>query len=231
MRSPPWWVRMGRKLRSRTAEQRTESHGEGTPQGNEGQGSTGSDILPKVIVGLGNPGPRYDATRHNVGWWAADRLVDEWGLGSFESEGAALVSRGSVASRPVAVVKPTTYMNRSGAALVSLLSTARIEPSRDIMVLVDDATRPPGSLRLRRSGGAGGHNGLKSLEALLGREYPRLRIGVGRAPPGTDLAAWVLDHMPPDDEDLVLEAVSLIPEGLRVWLTDGVDRAMNRLNR
>lgn len=229
MGSPPWWVRMIRKRRSPTAEQRTESQvGQGREEGPAG---TGSDILPKLIVGLGNPGPRYDATRHNVGWWAADRLVDEWGLGSFLSEGAALVARGSVASRPIVILKPTTYMNRSGEALAAFLSGRGIVPSRDLMVLVDDATRPPGSLRLRRSGGAGGHNGLKSLEALLGRDYPRLRIGVGRAPPGTDLAAWVLDAMPPDDEDRVLQAVDSIPDGLRVWLTDGLDPAMNRLNR
>lgn len=229
MTSPPWWVRIRRRLRPPTPEQ--------PPEADEGPGrerdapSAGSGVSPKLIVGLGNPGPRYEASRHNVGWWAADRLVDEWGLGGFVSEVGALVARGAVASNPVVVLKPTTYMNRSGLALAPLLAERAVDPSRDVMVLVDDATRPPGSLRLRRSGSAGGHNGLKSLEALLGPEYPRLRIGVGRAPPGTDLASWVLDGMQPEDEDRVLEAVSLIPEGLGVWLTDGVDPAMNRLNR
>ena len=219
---------MSRALRNPTSESQSEADQD---RGSEGEtASVGSPPSPKLIVGLGNPGPKYDATRHNVGWWAADRLVDEWGLGSFVSEGAALVARGSVASQPVVVLKPTTYMNRSGVALAPLVSQGRFDPSRDVMVLVDDATRPPGSLRLRRSGGAGGHNGLKSLEALLGRNYPRLRIGVGRAPPGTDLAAWVLDAMPAEDEDQVLEAVNLIPGGLEVWLTEGVDPAMNRLN-
>ncbi len=184
----------------------------------------------KVVVGLGNPGPRYDATRHNVGWWAADRLADDWGLGGFEAEGAALVARGSVASQPVVVVKPTTYMNRSGAALARFMAES-LDPSSDMMVLVDDATRPPGGLRLRGSGSAGGHNGLKSLEALLGKGYPRLRIGVGQPPAGVDLASWVLDAMPPEDEDQVLEAVSLIPAGLQVWLQEGLEAAMNRLNR
>lgn len=185
----------------------------------------------KLIVGLGNPGPRYDSTRHNVGWWAADRLADDWGLGGFESKGAAMVARGSVASQPVIVMKPTTFMNRSGTALAHLLTSQALDPSVDLMVLVDDATRPPGGLRLRGSGGAGGHNGLKSLEALLGKGYPRLRIGVGTPPAEVDLASWVLDSMPPEDEDLVLEALSQIPEGLEIWLREGVEAAMNRLNR
>lgn len=184
----------------------------------------------KIVMGLGNPGPRYDDTRHNVGWWAVDRLAHDWEFGSFEEEGPALVTGGVVAGQDVLLVKPTTYMNRSGAALARFMAES-LDPSSDMMVLVDDATRPPGGLRLRGSGSAGGHNGLKSLEALLGKGYPRLRIGVGQPPAGVDLASWVLDAMPPEDEDQVLEAVSLIPAGLQVWLQEGLEAAMNRLNR
>lgn len=225
MKTPPWWVRMSRTLLRRVSTVDEPGAGESHPLPEEAAGGV------KVVVGLGNPGSRYDATRHNVGWWAADRLADDWGLGGFEAEGAALVARGSVASRPVVVVKPTTYMNRSGGALARFLAGRSLDPSADIMVLVDDATRPPGGLRLRGSGSAGGHNGLKSLEALLGTGYPRLRIGVGSPPAGVDLASWVLDSMPSEDEDLVLEAVASIPVGLMVWMEEGLEAAMNRLNR
>jgi len=136
----------------------------------------------KIVMGLGNPGPRYDDTRHNVGWWAADRMAHDWDFGPFRQEGPGLVTGGVVAGQEVLLVKPTTYMNRSGMALRPHLGREGFSVSRDLMVVVDDATRPAGSVRLRPQGSAGGHNGLKSIEALLGhKEYPRLRIGsVGR---------------------------------------------------
>jgi peptidyl-tRNA hydrolase, PTH1 family len=186
----------------------------------------------KIVMGLGNPGPRYDATRHNVGWWAADRLAYDWSFGAFRQEGPSLTTGGTVAGEEVLLLKPATYMNRSGAALRPHLGREGFAVSRDLMVVVDDTTREAGAVRLRRGGSAGGHNGLRSVEGVLGhRDYPRLRIGVGRPPTGTDLVSWVLSPMEAEDEDRVLEALSGLSQGLEIWIRDGMDAAMNHLNR
>jgi len=186
----------------------------------------------KVVVGLGNPGPEYDDTRHNVGWWALDRLAHDWDLGPFRREGAALVAEGPVGEARVLLVKPTTYMNRSGAALASLGFPDEFDVSSDLLVLVDDAALEVGRLRLRPEGGAGGHNGLRSLEAALGtRAYARLRIGVGRPPEGEDLTEWVLSPMPAEDEDRVLALLDEVRRAAEAWLSEGAEAAMNRFNR
>jgi peptidyl-tRNA hydrolase, PTH1 family len=185
-----------------------------------------------LIVGLGNPGPKYDATRHNVGWWAADHLVHSWRLGSFRSTGAALVVEGSVEDEALVVLKPTTYMNRSGQALRPFLGREGFDVSRDLMVLMDDATRDAGQARLRGRGSSGGHNGLRSIEAALGtREFARLRLGVGRPPPGEDLVQWVLSPMGAEDEDKVLAVIREVPAVLRTWMREGLEPAMNEINR
>ena len=186
----------------------------------------------KVVAGLGNPGSEYDDTRHNLGWWMADRLAHDWGFGAFRKEARALVADGVVAGREIRLVKPTTYMNRSGAALAPLRGREGFVPSRDLLVVVDDATLDVGRVRFRPGGGAGGHNGLKSVEAALGtRDYARLRVGVGIAPPGEDLSDWVLSPMPGDDEEAVLRLLEELTEGVEVWAEEGVEAAMNRFNR
>ncbi len=186
----------------------------------------------KVILGLGNPGPRYDATRHNVGWWAADRLAYDWGFGAFRQEGPSLVSGGVVEGEEVVLLKPTTYMNRSGMALRTFLGREGFHVSSDLMVLVDDATLDAGRVRLRPRGSAGGHNGLKSVQSVLGHaDYPRLRIGVGRPPQGADLVDWVLSALQDEDEERVLELLPELTEAIRVWIAEGIEPAMNRINR
>jgi peptidyl-tRNA hydrolase, PTH1 family len=186
----------------------------------------------KLVVGLGNPGPRYDATRHNVGWWAADRLAYDWDLGAFRQEGPALVTGGTVEGEEVILLKPTAYMNRSGAALRPWLGREGFHVSTDLMVLVDDATLDAGRIRLRPRGSAGGHNGLKSIQAVLGHgEYPRLRIGVGRPTPGADLVDWVLSAMQGEDEKRVLDLLPEVTEAVRIWIAQGIEPAMNRINR
>jgi peptidyl-tRNA hydrolase, PTH1 family len=185
----------------------------------------------KVILGLGNPGPRYDSTRHNVGWWAVDRLARDWGVGPFLQEGPALVARGHRGGAPVLLLKPLTYMNRSGAALSLLRNREDFEPERDLLVVVDDVSLPPGKVRFRPGGSAGGHNGLKSIEAVLGSTaYPRLRIGVGRQPPGVSLVDWVLSSMAPEEEEAVLDRLPDLPEAVECWITDGIEAAMSRHN-
>ncbi len=182
-------------------------------------------------MGLGNPGARYDATRHNVGWWAADRLAYDWNAGSFREEGPALRCEARVDGEAVTLLKPLTYMNRSAAALAPFLRDDRFEPSEDLLVIVDDATRDAGRLRLRPGGSAGGHNGLKSIEGLVGRDFARLRIGVGTPPQGTDLVDWVLSPMNADDEESVLALLAELPEVVAAWIHEGVREAMNRFNR
>lgn len=186
----------------------------------------------KVLACLGNPGPEYSTTRHNVGWWLADVLARTWGLGRFKREGAAAVAAGVVEGEPVRVLKPLTYMNRSGAALSGLRRGSALEIARDLVVVVDDVALEPGRARFRATGSAGGHNGLKSVESALGtRDYPRLRIGVGERPPGMDLADWVLSSPPPDDRRAIVETFPGLTDCLALWITDGLEAAMGRCNQ
>jgi PTH1 family peptidyl-tRNA hydrolase len=186
----------------------------------------------KVIVGLGNPGPRYDDTRHNVGWWIVDRLAYDWEFGGFIRQGAALVAEGRVGDCEVRLMKPTTFMNRSGAALAPLRFLADFDVASDLLLAVDDATLEAAKVRFRPGGSAGGHNGLKSVEAALGtQEYARLRVGVGIPPQGEDLSDWVLSPMPAEDEDRIVQLLPELSRACEVWMAEGVHEAMNRFNR
>lgn len=185
----------------------------------------------KVICGLGNPGPEYAATRHNVGWWFVDRIAAEWEIGPLRRAGQARVATGKVNGLDVRLIEPITYMNRSGLALAQLQTAQGFDSSRDLLVVVDDVALDPGRIRLRAQGSAGGHNGLKSIEAALRtREYARLRIGVGAPPPGIDLVDWVLSPMPRPDEELILARFPLLVDGVRIWMEEGTEAAMSRLN-
>lgn len=186
----------------------------------------------KVVIGLGNPGPEYDATRHNVGWWMVDRLAYDWDLPTPKRDGRALVTEGRVGDEAVRLVKPTTYMNRSGQALRALADLDEFDPTTDLLVVVDDASLDVGRVRLRPTGSPGGHNGLKSISgALRSDEYARLRVGVGRKPDGWDLADWVLSDFPPEDEEVVVGLLPELTEAVEVWIKEGSEAAMNRFNR
>jgi PTH1 family peptidyl-tRNA hydrolase len=186
----------------------------------------------KVIVGLGNPGPEYEATRHNVGWWAVDRISQEWNLGPFEQQGRALVAEGTAAGAKIRLVKPLTYMNRSGQALTGLASLVGFEVSHDLLVVVDDTALEVGRLRVRKKGGTGGHNGLESVTQAIGHgQYARARLGVGQCPPGIRLSDWVLSEMEADEEEAVLSALTVATDAARVWVKEGIEAAMNRFNR
>jgi PTH1 family peptidyl-tRNA hydrolase len=184
-------------------------------------------------VGLGNPGPEYDDTRHNAGFRLADRLVDRWQLGPFRRGDRAREARGTWQNHAVSVLKPQTYMNRSGAALAPLRSLPDFDPSRDLLILVDDVALPLGRFRLRGAGSAGGHNGLRSVEGALQRQdYARLRIGVGPAPPELDdLADYVLDRFSQEELAMLTELLDPMSEAVECWLEDGIETAMNRFNR
>ena len=176
----------------------------------------------RAVVGLGNPGPEYAATRHNAGFWVADALVARWGFPPFRRGERARVSAGERDGRPVRVLKPTTMMNRSGAALASLRADPSFSPATDLLVVVDDFNIPTGTFRLRPSGSAGGHNGLKSIEAVLqSQDYARLRVGIGPLPPSEPWEDFVLAPFA-DPEREQLEA--LMPALLDVvdgWVREG----------
>lgn len=185
----------------------------------------------KLVCGLGNPGAEYAATRHNVGWWLLDELREEWGTTPFRRAGIVEVSEGVVADHDVVLMKPLTWMNRSGDAVAPLLQFEGFDVTQDLLVVVDDVALPVGRLRLRPGGSAGGHNGLKSVETgLRTREYARLRIGVGAAPPDMDLADWVLGPFSPEEEAEVLDAFPRAVNGVRRWLDEGTEAAMQAVN-
>jgi peptidyl-tRNA hydrolase, PTH1 family len=184
-------------------------------------------------VGLGNPGPEYEDTRHNAGFLLADRLVDRWQLGPFRRGEGAREARGVWQRHPVSVVKPQTYMNRSGAAIAPLRDLPDFDPSTHLLIVVDDVALPVGRFRLRGAGSAGGHNGLKSVEGALQRQdYARIRIGVGPVPPQIeDLADFVLDHFTPEERDSIRGLLDPMSEAVESWIENGIEKAMNQFNR
>lgn len=184
------------------------------------------------MVGLGNPGPEYAVTRHNAGFLLADALAEQWKLGPFRRGRLARIAEGTVDGHQVLVVKPQTYMNRSGGALAPLLATPDFTPSRDLLVLVDDAALPLGTFRLRSRGSPGGHNGLKSIEAALGSQaYARLRIGTGPIPEHADLADFDLARFPREELTVLADLMPTLVEAVTCWVADGIETAMNRFNR
>jgi PTH1 family peptidyl-tRNA hydrolase len=185
----------------------------------------------KVITGLGNPGERYRLTRHNVGFRVVDLLADRWGLtgqGRVRDGAALLEVRRPDLDGAVLLVKPMRYMNRSGGPLRAALRQTDVEPGSDLLVVADDIDLPLGRVRLRRSGSAGGHNGLRDIIDTFGtNEFNRLRIGVGRA---SEAASHVLATFRPDERELADEMVAVGADAAERWLRDGIEEAMNAFN-
>jgi peptidyl-tRNA hydrolase, PTH1 family len=188
----------------------------------------------KVILGLGNPGAKYEATRHNVGWWVLDHLADVWRFDDWRRDGEAVTAAGLLGPYKVRLVKPQTYYNLSGAALKPFLRRPFWAPMTDLLVVCDDVALPVGRFRLRSKGSAGGSNGLKSIEQALGtQEYPRLRIGTKPADdPGVpgDLADFVLSPFDGVERHEVLELFPRIAQACESVVRDGVVAAMNKFN-
>ena len=185
----------------------------------------------KVICGLGNPGERYRFTRHNVGFRVVDLLADRWGLtgeGRVKDGAALLEVRRPEPVGRVLLVKPMRYMNRSGGPLRAALRQTDVDVDADLLVVTDDIDLPLGRVRLRRSGSAGGHNGLRDIIATLGtEEFNRLRIGVGRA---GEAASHVLATFRPDERELATEMVAVGADAAERWLAEGIEAAMNAFN-
>jgi PTH1 family peptidyl-tRNA hydrolase len=184
----------------------------------------------KLIVGLGNPGRRYRQTRHNVGWEVISRLARRARIAVDDEDGFSEVGRGSIGGTRVILARPQTYVNVSGEAVRDLRRRHRLRP-QDILVVIDDLDLPLGRLRLRASGSAGGHNGLKSIiEALGTTEFPRLRVGIGRPPEGVDPADHVLTRFTSDERAVVDAALDRAAEAIETAITEGIETAMNRFN-
>jgi PTH1 family peptidyl-tRNA hydrolase len=185
-------------------------------------------------VGLGNPGPEYAATRHNAGFMLADALAASWAFPPFKRpwRWRARVSRGVVGNHQITVVKPQTYMNRSGAALGPLLKDPGFDAATDLLVVVDEIALPLGTYRIRPRGSSGGHNGLKSIAGRLQSEdYARLRIGIGPRPEDEEGVDFLLSDFADDERRTVDELIPVMTEAVECWIRDGVEAAMNRYNR
>lgn len=184
-----------------------------------------------LLVGLGNPGPAYADTRHNVGFLVVDELARRMGTVLDVERFHGRFGRGRLAGADCALLQPTTFMNRSGRAVAAAVAgLAEVEPTRDLLVVQDDLDLPLGRLRLRAAGGAGGHNGLADvLEALGTRAVPRLRVGIGRP------VAGAIDHVlagfePAEREELVA-TIGRAADAVERWIRDGIERAMEQANR
>lgn len=195
---------------------------------------SGPDRIPsshvKLIVGLGNPGSEYTKTRHNAGFMAVDRFASRHGLPEAKTKFHSAVCDGHAAGQRCTIVKPMTFMNRSGLAVGEAVRFYKLDPACDVLVVVDEVALPNGQIRIRLEGGTGGHNGLADVERALGTQtYARLRVGIG--PRGrVPQADYVLGRFTPQQLDQLNPALDRACDAIECWLRDGVDQAMNRFN-
>lgn len=188
-----------------------------------------------AVIGLGNPGSKYEATRHNAGFWVADRLHERLAKAeSWKTHGACLCLRAQIASIQVLLVKPQKYMNLSGEAAQPLLQFFKV-PSERLVVVYDDLDLPPGRIQIRRGGSAAGHNGLTDIIQRLGTEdFFRLRVGVGRTEVDQARVSgrnWVLGVPGPNERELLEKAVTFAAEAVETLVVDGLERAQQQFNK
>lgn len=187
--------------------------------------------MTKLVVGLGNPGPRFSHTRHNAGFAVISELGHRHGARA-RAQGPSLVGQATIAGQKVVLAEPTTMMNLSGRAVAQLRRAHFVKDLLDLLVVVDDMDIPVGTIRLRDRGGSGGHNGLKSIiDAVGSQEFARLRVGVGRPPPRWDPMDHVLARFRPDEQPIFEESVLRAADAVECWIELGSAEAMNRFNR
>lgn len=195
-------------------------------------GIFGKSAYDYLIVGLGNPGPKYENTRHNAGFRGLDQVAKAFGIQVEKRKFQGLLGKGEIGGKSCLLLKPQTFMNLSGESVEAVCQYYKIDYSR-VIVLFDDISLEPGQLRIRRKGTHGGHNGVKSIIECTGsQDFPRVKLGVGKKPhPDYDLADWVLGRFTPEQNQALEEALSHCPEIVE-WMVQGeIDRAMNRYNR
>jgi PTH1 family peptidyl-tRNA hydrolase len=184
----------------------------------------------RIIVGLGNPGPEHQVTRHNVGFWFVDLLARRHG-GEFRDyrKYSGETARVAIDGQELILLKPTTYMNRSGLSVRQISDFYKIVPD-DILVAHDELDLPVGSVRLKNGGGHGGHNGLRDTIAHIGESFWRLRLGIGHPGNKAEVIDYVLTRAPRVEEDLILEAVATAADSVPLILEQGAERAMTKLH-
>jgi peptidyl-tRNA hydrolase, PTH1 family len=185
----------------------------------------------RVIIGLGNPGPEYRKTRHNVGFWVVDILAQRWGIRLSRRAFLSLTGDGQLKGEKVLLVQPETYMNRSGETAIRIRDFYRLELS-DFVVVHDDLDLPLGRVRVKRGGGgAGGNRGVASLIAAFGsKEFVRIKVGIGRPPGRQDPADFVLQPFTPQEEASILPAVDNAADAVEMWISDGIEKTMAAVN-
>ena len=183
-----------------------------------------------LIVGLGNPGVEYAATRHNIGFDMITYLSDKYNIPVNSREGKALVGKGILAGEKVMLAQPQTYMNLSGESVRALMDYYKID-IEDLLVIYDDISLDVGQIRMRGKGSAGGHNGIKSIIQHTGtQEFARIKIGVGQKPEGGDLVKHVLGRFSREEDRMFRDVFALAEEGLLAWLQEDMKSAMNKVN-
>ena len=185
-----------------------------------------------IIAGLGNPTKEYEHTRHNVGFDTIDCIADQYGISINAKKPRALVGKGMIEGQKVILLKPQTFMNLSGESIRAAVDFYKVDEKEELIVIYDDISLPPGQLRIRKKGSAGGHNGIKNIIAHLGHDtFMRIKVGVGEKPAGYDLADYVLGHFSKEDRAIMDDAFKEAAEAVKMMITDGPDAAMNAFNK
>ena len=182
-----------------------------------------------LIVGLGNPGRKYRGNRHNIGFMAVDALAAAYKIESNKVQNKAIVGNGRIQNQNVIIAKPQTYMNSSGDAVGPLARYYKVPPE-NVLIVYDELDLPFGTIRLREKGGAGGHNGMKSIINHLGQDFPRVRLGIGRPPGQMPVPAYVLQDFGKDDLPLLDDVLAEAIRAIETYLREGIQLAMSRHN-
>lgn len=185
-----------------------------------------------LIVGLGNPGRKYERTKHNVGFDVIDYVTDRHSIPFSGIQFQAECGKGVIAGQKAMLAEPLTYMNLSGEAVAALVNYYKLDPEEELVVIYDDISLEPGQIRVRKKGSAGGHNGIKNIIACLGTDkFKRIRLGIGGKPERWDLADYVLAPFGKEERAAVDEGIKRAAEAVCVMMTEGPDAAMNRYNQ
>lgn len=185
-----------------------------------------------IIAGLGNPSKEYKNTRHNIGFDVIDVIADKHRIDVSTVKHKALIGKGMIGGEKVILVKPQTYMNLSGESLIDVCQYYKVDVETDLIVIYDDIALDVGAIRVRKSGSAGGHNGMKSIIQNLSTEnFMRIRMGVGEKPKGYDLADYVLGHFTSSERELMDKGAIDAVNAVELILTEGIDKAMNSYNK
>jgi len=190
-----------------------------------------TETVDRLIVGIGNPGPEYAPTRHNVGFRVVNSLAKQLGVKREEARFKGVFAVAKLDGLRIGLLKPLTYVNLSGQSVSEAVKGLNLT-TEQVLVVLDDAQLPLGKLRLRAKGSSGGHKGLQSIiDALQTESIPRLRIGIGSPPEGVDMATYVLSPFEPEEEGVIREAIETAAEAAKVWAKEGIEVAMQRFNR